>query len=71
MGSAGVSAYAEITNVARRTSLGVLRALMEEATPPDAYRSLTFPVLVLQGEHAPTPTRMISRYLADLLPIAG
>src|SRR5215467_2596301 len=43
------------------------RALMEEPTPPDAYRSLAFPVLVLQGEHAPTPTRMISRFLADLL----
>jgi len=110
MGDAGVSAYAEIANVAQRTSLGVLtgdyrgavagfvdywngagtwdamrpvlqgglirwcpkapldfRALMEEATPPDAYRSLAFPVLVLQGEHAPTPTRMISRFLGDLL----
>jgi len=110
MGSTGASAYAEIANVAQRTSHGVLtgdyrgavagfvdywngagtwdamrsvlqgglirwcpkapldfRALMEEATPPDAYRSLAFPVLVLQGEHAPTPTRMISRFLADLL----
>jgi pimeloyl-ACP methyl ester carboxylesterase len=111
MGSTGVSALAEITQVAQRTSHGVLtgdyrgavagfvdywngagtwdvmrpalqsglirwcpkapldfRALMEEATPPDAYRSLAFPVLVLQGEHAPTPTHIISRYLADLLP---
>src|SRR5262249_61209485 len=33
------------------------RALIEEATPPDAYRLLAFPILVLQGKHTPTPTR--------------
>jgi pimeloyl-ACP methyl ester carboxylesterase len=43
------------------------RALIEEPTPADAYRSLMFPVLILRGEHAPTPTRVIAEGLSDLL----
>jgi pimeloyl-ACP methyl ester carboxylesterase len=43
-------------------------ALIEEATPADAYRALTFPVLIMRGEHAPTPTRLIAEALAELLP---
>ena len=44
------------------------RALIDDPTPTDAYRSLTFPVLILCGEHAPTPTRVIAEVLSDLLP---
>lgn len=43
-------------------------ALMEEPTPSDAYRALEFPVLVLRGEHAPAPTRVIADGLSALLP---
>ena len=35
---------------------------------PSAYRALTFPVLILRGEHAPSPTRVIAEGLAELLP---
>jgi pimeloyl-ACP methyl ester carboxylesterase len=44
------------------------RALIDDPTPASAYRSLTFPVLILRGEHAPTPTRAIAEALSDLLP---
>ena len=37
------------------------RALIDEPTPADAYRRLTFPVLILRGEHAPSPTRIDCR----------
>jgi pimeloyl-ACP methyl ester carboxylesterase len=43
-------------------------ALIEEPTPPSAYSLLTFPVLVMRGEHAPTPTRVIVECLSNLLP---
>jgi pimeloyl-ACP methyl ester carboxylesterase len=43
-------------------------ALIEEPTPADAYRALTFPVLILRGEHAPAPTRLIAQGLSTLLP---
>jgi pimeloyl-ACP methyl ester carboxylesterase len=44
------------------------RALMNEPTPVNAYRDLSFPVLILRGERAPRPTRMIAEGLAELLP---
>jgi pimeloyl-ACP methyl ester carboxylesterase len=44
------------------------RALIDEPTPAEAYRALTFPVLILRGEHAPAPTRVISEGLSELLP---
>ena len=44
------------------------QALMDEPTPASAYRALTFPVLILRGEHAPTPTRVIAEALTELLP---
>jgi pimeloyl-ACP methyl ester carboxylesterase len=44
------------------------RALIDEASAPEAYRALDFPVLILRGEHAPAPTRLIADYLAQLLP---
>ena len=46
-------------------------ALIDEPTPAEAYRALTFPVLILRGEHAPTPTRVIAEGLSELLPKAG
>jgi pimeloyl-ACP methyl ester carboxylesterase len=45
-------------------------ALVEEPTPADAYRRLRFPVLLLRGEHAPGPTRLIAASLAELLPMS-
>jgi pimeloyl-ACP methyl ester carboxylesterase len=44
------------------------RALIEEPTPASAYRKLDLPVLILRGEHAPLPTRVIAEGLANLLP---
>jgi pimeloyl-ACP methyl ester carboxylesterase len=44
------------------------RALMEEPAPAAAYRALTFPVLILRGEHARAPSRAIAEGLAELLP---
>ena len=46
------------------------RALMQVTAPLDAYAALTCPVLLLRGEHAPTPTRLIAEALADVLPRA-
>jgi pimeloyl-ACP methyl ester carboxylesterase len=45
-------------------------ALMEEPTPLAAYAGLRMPVLVLRGEHAPRPTRVIAETLPRLLPAA-
>ena len=44
------------------------RALIDDPTPADAYRRLPFPVLILRGEHAPSPTRTIAEGLTELLP---
>ena len=44
------------------------RALIEETTPAHAYRALTFPVLIMRGERAPAPTRLIAESLAEFLP---
>jgi pimeloyl-ACP methyl ester carboxylesterase len=43
-------------------------ALFQDPTPAEAYRILSFPVLILRGEHAPLPTRVISERLLELLP---
>jgi pimeloyl-ACP methyl ester carboxylesterase len=43
-------------------------ALCEEPTPISAYRTLTFPVLILRGERGPKPSRVIAEGLAELLP---
>lgn len=45
-------------------------ALIENATPASAYRALNAPVLMLRGEHAPMPSRLIAQWLAQLLPTA-
>jgi pimeloyl-ACP methyl ester carboxylesterase len=46
------------------------RALIEEPTPLAAYSDLRMPVLVIRGQHAPRPTRLIAETLANLLPAA-
>lgn len=42
------------------------RALLEEPTPLSAYRDFRFPILIMRGEHAPPPTRLVSEALAGL-----
>jgi len=44
-------------------------ALIENATPASAYRTLAAPVLILRGEHAPRPTRFVAEGLSSLLPM--
>lgn len=43
-------------------------ALIEEPTPASGYMHLRFPVLIIRGEHAPAPTRLIAEKLPLLLP---
>jgi pimeloyl-ACP methyl ester carboxylesterase len=43
-------------------------ALIENPTPASAYRALKCPVLIMRGEHAPKPSRIIADGLAELLP---
>jgi pimeloyl-ACP methyl ester carboxylesterase len=45
-------------------------ALIEEPTPAAAYAELHCPVLIVRGEHAPAPTRLIAERLPMLLPDA-
>lgn len=42
-------------------------ALIEEQAEASAYARLRFPTLIIRGEHAPTPTRLIAETLAKLL----
>jgi pimeloyl-ACP methyl ester carboxylesterase len=60
------------TALIRWTPKGPLdfHALLEAATPPEAYTALTCPVLLLRGEHGPIPTRIIVEALAALIPSA-
>ena len=43
-------------------------ALFQEPTVAEAYGALKFPVLIIRGEHAPLPTRVVSERLLELLP---
>ena len=43
-------------------------ALIDDTTPRSTYRTLEFPVLLLRGENAPKPTRIIAEDLSRLLP---
>jgi pimeloyl-ACP methyl ester carboxylesterase len=45
-------------------------ALLTERTKAIAYAKLRFPVLIIRGEHAPAPTRLIAEALPSLLPNA-
>jgi pimeloyl-ACP methyl ester carboxylesterase len=44
------------------------QALIDDATPVKAYKTLNFPVVILRGEYAPLPTRVISERLIEILP---
>ena len=44
------------------------QALMNEPTPARAYRRLNFPALIMRGECAPKPSRLIAHWLADMMP---
>lgn len=41
-------------------------ALFNEPTPIDFYAKFSFPVLLLRGEHAPPPTRLVAEKLASV-----
>jgi pimeloyl-ACP methyl ester carboxylesterase len=43
-------------------------ALIEDPTPASAYRVLKCPALIMRGEHALKPSRIIAERLAELLP---
>jgi pimeloyl-ACP methyl ester carboxylesterase len=43
-------------------------ALIENPTPASAYRALKCPALIIRGEHALKPSRIIADQLAELLP---
>ena len=43
------------------------QALIDNPTLASAYHALKFPVLILRGEHAPMPSRMIAERLLALL----
>jgi pimeloyl-ACP methyl ester carboxylesterase len=45
------------------------RALMLAAARPADYTTLTCPALLLRGEHAPAPTRILAERLAQMLPL--
>jgi pimeloyl-ACP methyl ester carboxylesterase len=45
-------------------------ALMEEPTPLIAYAGLSMPILVMRGEQAPHPARLIAELLSTILPNA-
>ena len=46
------------------------RALIDEPTPASAYADLRFPALIMRGEHAPAPTKLIAETLPTLMPSA-
>lgn len=46
------------------------QALMKEPTPLAAYAALRMPVLLMRGEHAPRPTRLIAELLSTRLAAA-
>jgi pimeloyl-ACP methyl ester carboxylesterase len=46
------------------------RALINEPTPAGTYAGLRIPALIMRGEHAPAPTRLIAETLSALMPAA-
>ncbi len=46
------------------------RALIDEPTSASAYADLRFPALIMRGERAPAPTRLIAETLPTLMPAA-
>lgn len=47
------------------------RALIHEPSPISRYLGFRFPVLLLRGEHAPSPTRLVAEELAARLPVTA
>ena len=58
---------ADVTRYVPKACLD-FRALFEEDTGPAAYRAFRFPVLVMRGEFAPAPTRVVAEGLVNLIP---
>ena len=46
------------------------RALIDEETRASRYAALRIPTLILRGEHAPVPTRLIAESLQATMPVA-
>ena|SRR5215472_576876 len=61
------SVQAALTRWIPKASLD-FRALMDETTPASVYADLHFPVLIIRGEHAPAPTRVVAEILQALIP---
>lgn len=47
------------------------QALINESTSMRVYRRFSFPVLILHGEHAQLPTRLIAERLGSVIPTAS
>jgi pimeloyl-ACP methyl ester carboxylesterase len=63
------SVQAALTRWAPKAPLD-FRALIDEPTPASAYAALRFPTLIMRGEHAPAPARLIAETLPTLIPAA-
>jgi pimeloyl-ACP methyl ester carboxylesterase len=63
------SVQAALTRWAPKAPLD-FRALIDEPTPVSTYADLRFPALIMRGEHAPAPTRLIAETLPTLMPAA-
>ena len=63
------SLQAALTRWIPKASLD-FRALLDEPTPAGAYADLLFPTLIMRGEHALAPPRLIVEILETLLPDA-
>jgi len=63
------SVRAALTRWAPKAPLD-FRAAIGEPTPASAYAGLRFPALIVRGEHAPAPTRLIAETLPTLMPDA-
>jgi pimeloyl-ACP methyl ester carboxylesterase len=63
------SVQAALTRWAPKAPLD-FRAAIDEPTPASAYADLRFPVLIMRGEHAPAPMRLIAETLPTFMPAA-
>jgi pimeloyl-ACP methyl ester carboxylesterase len=63
------SVQAALTRWAPKAPLD-FRALIDEPTRASTYADLRFPALIIRGEHAPAPTRLIAETLPTLMPAA-
>ena len=63
------SVQAALTRWAPKAPLD-FRALIDEPTPASTYVGLCIPALIMRGEHAPAPSRLIAETLSTLMPAA-